>query len=101
MKVGSRSSERWFNRALWLVALAFAWFLTALGSLIVGDLPQVEQHYTLEQFLDRDRAGPTAEALREVRRDRQENQRRVDRPSSNSRRRAPPRRRRARPSRTG
>ncbi|HEV7439032.1 MAG TPA: zinc ribbon domain-containing protein [Methylobacterium sp.] len=78
MKVGSRSSERWFNRALWLVALAFAWFLTALGSLIVGDLPQVEQHYTLEQFLDRDRAGPTAEALREVRRDRQEIQRRVE-----------------------
>jgi predicted RNA-binding Zn-ribbon protein involved in translation (DUF1610 family) len=78
VKVGSRSSERWFNRALWLVALAFAWFLTALGSLIVGDLPQVEQHYTLEQFLDRDRAVPTAEALREVRRDRQENQRRVE-----------------------
>ncbi|GJE40967.1 zinc ribbon domain-containing protein [Methylobacterium soli] len=78
MKVGSRSSERWFNRALWLVALAFAWFLTALGALVVGDLPQVEQHYTLEQFLDRDRAGPTAEALRQIRRDRQENQRRVE-----------------------
>lgn len=78
MKVGSRSSERWFNRALWLVALAFAWFLTALGSLVVGDLPQVEQHYTLEQFLDRERAGPPAEALRQIRREQEENRRRSE-----------------------
>lgn len=78
MTSGTRSSERWFNRALWLVALVFAGFLVSLGSLVVGDLPAVERRYALEQFLDRDRAGPSAEALAAIRRDRQENRRRAD-----------------------
>ena len=52
MRSGSRLSERWFTLALWLVALVFAWFLIGLGSLVVGDLPQVEHRYTLDQFLD-------------------------------------------------
>ena len=52
MRSGSRLSERWFTLALWLVALVFAWFLIGLGSLVVGDLPQVETRYTLDQFLD-------------------------------------------------
>ena len=37
-----RLSEKWFNRGLWLVAFLFAWFLTGLGSTIVGDLPQMK-----------------------------------------------------------
>ena len=33
-----RLTERWFQRALWLLAVIFAWFLIGLGGLIVGDL---------------------------------------------------------------
>ncbi|WP_342131901.1 serine endopeptidase [Hydrogenophaga sp. OTU3427] len=47
-----RLSEKWFHRGLWLVALVFAWFLTGLGSTIVGDLPRVEQRQSLEDFMD-------------------------------------------------
>ena len=47
-----RLSEKWFHRGLWLVAFLFAWFLTGLGSTIVGDLPQVEQTRSLEDFMD-------------------------------------------------
>ncbi len=55
-----RLSEKWFHRGLWLVALVFAGFLIGLGGTIVGDLPQVEQRATLEDFMDR----PQAEAAR-------------------------------------
>lgn len=51
-----RWSEKWFHRGLWLVAFVFAWFLVGLGSTIVGDLPQVEQQRTLDDFLDPQRA---------------------------------------------
>jgi hypothetical protein len=47
-----RLSEKWFRRGLWLVACLFAWFLIGLGSTVVGDLPQVEQTRTLEDFMD-------------------------------------------------
>ena len=47
-----RWSEKWFHRGLWLVAFLFAWFLVGLGSTVVGDLPQVEQRQTLDDFLD-------------------------------------------------
>jgi hypothetical protein len=47
-----RLSEKWFHRGLWLVAFLFAWFLTGLGSTIVGDLPRVEQTRLLEDFMD-------------------------------------------------
>ncbi|GJD76089.1 zinc ribbon domain-containing protein [Methylobacterium goesingense] len=70
MRSGSRLSERWFNLVLWLVAIAFAVFLIGLGSLLVGDLPQVEQRYTTEQFLEQDRARATAAALTRIRRER-------------------------------
>jgi hypothetical protein len=69
MASGRRLSERWFTLALWLVAFLFAWFLIGLGSLVVGDLPQVERRYSLEQFLDADRARPVAEALRQIKRE--------------------------------
>ena len=69
MPKSARLSERWFNAALWLVAVLFAWFLVGLGALVVGDLPQVEHRYTLEQFLDRGPAQASADALRQVRRE--------------------------------
>lgn len=52
MSKALRLSEKWFRRGLWLVAFVFAWFLVGLGSTIVGDLPQVEQPRTLDDFLD-------------------------------------------------
>ena len=78
MRAGSRLSERWFNLALWLVALLFAWFLIGLGSLVVGDLPQVEHRYTLEQFLDSDQAKASTETLKQIRRDLDSNRRRTE-----------------------
>lgn len=62
MSKSLRLSEKWFRRALWLVAFAFAWFLTGLGNTIVRDLPKVETRASIEQFMD---AGRTA-ALRET-----------------------------------
>lgn len=50
-----RLSEKWFRRGLWLVAFLFAWFLTGLGSTIVGDLPKVEQQRELSDFMDASR----------------------------------------------
>ena len=60
MSKGLRLSEKWFNRGLWLIAFIFASFLTGLGSTIIGDLPQVEKNYTIEDFIDK----PAAEILR-------------------------------------
>lgn len=72
MKSGTTPSERWFRRALWLVAFAFAGFLIGLGSLVVGDLPQVERRFTLDQFLDSGRAEASAAALKRTRREQEE-----------------------------
>ena len=58
-----RWSEKWFHRGLWLVAFVFAWFLVGLGSTIVGDLPQVEQQRTLDDFLDPQRAPQLRQAI--------------------------------------
>lgn len=52
MSKGVRLSEKWFNRALWLVAFVFAWFLLGLGTAVIRDLPHVEETYTLEDFVD-------------------------------------------------
>ena len=72
MASAKRLSEKWFQRGLWLVAFAFAWFLTGLGSAIVSDLPHVEKVRTVEDFVDRDRyanlkaASETARAARKA-----------------------------------
>ena len=78
MRASSRLSERWFRLVLWLVAIVFALFLIQLGSLVVDDLPQVERTYTLEQFLDRDAAAASAETLKRLRRDAEDNARRLE-----------------------
>lgn len=58
MNTAVRLSEKWFIRALWLIALVFAFFLIGLGNAVVGDLPQVEADVSLEQFM-----GPQAQRL--------------------------------------
>ncbi len=78
MRTGSRLSDRWFNLVLWLVALAFAGFLIGLGSLVVGDLPQVEHRYTLDRFLDREPAATSADSLKRIRREQEDNARRTE-----------------------
>ncbi|MCJ2132699.1 serine endopeptidase [Methylobacterium sp. J-026] len=79
MRSTTRLPERSFTLVLWLVALAFAGFLIGLGSLVVGDLPQVEHRYTLDQFLDRGQTDATAAALKQVRRERAVNQQQAER----------------------
>ena len=63
MSKALRLSEKWFRRALWLVAFVFAWFLVGLGSTVVGDLPQVEQVRTLEDFTDPQRTPVLKQAI--------------------------------------
>lgn len=60
MSKALRLSEKWFHRGLWVVALVFASFLIGLGGTLVGDLPQVEGRYSLDDFIDR----PQANAVR-------------------------------------
>ncbi|MFK5596318.1 serine endopeptidase [Methylobacterium sp. HMF5984] len=78
MANGTRVSERWFNAALWLVALLFAGFLIGLGSLVVGDLPQVEHRYTVDQFLDPEPARASAAALKQIRREQDDARRQAE-----------------------
>ena len=64
MSKSLRLSEKWFHRGLWLVAFLFAWFLTGLGSTVVGDLPQVEQTKSLEDFMDPQRTPALKESIK-------------------------------------
>ena len=66
MSKGVRLSETWFNRGLWLIALLFASFLIGLGSLIVGDLPQVEQTLGVEQYVDPAAVAPVRSELNAI-----------------------------------
>ena len=68
MSKALRLSEKWFRRALWLVAFVFAWFLVGLGSTVVGDLPQVEQARTLEDFTDPQRTPVLKQAITDAQR---------------------------------
>ena len=64
MSKGLRLSEKWFNRALWLVAFAFAWFLLGLGKAVIRDLPQVEQTISIENFVDHTKIDPLRAQLK-------------------------------------
>ena len=66
MSKALRLSEKWFHRGLWLVALLFAWFLTGLGSTLVGDLPRVEQTRTLDDFMDATRTAPLRATIQDA-----------------------------------
>lgn len=61
MSKGLRLTEKWMQRALWLVAFAFASCLIGLGGKIVDNLWDVERPLSLEQFMDRNQV----DALRE------------------------------------
>ena len=63
MSKSLRLSEKWFRRGLWLVALAFAVFLTGLGSAVVGDLPRVERTLKLDDFVDAGAAEVARDAI--------------------------------------
>lgn len=56
MSKSLRLSEKWFNRSLWLVSIIFAWCLIGLGSAVIGDLPKVEKHLTVDDFYDKTQA---------------------------------------------
>lgn len=58
---GSRLPEKWFRRALWLIALIFASFLIGLGGKIIGDLPMTVESRTLENYMDDIGARPLRE----------------------------------------
>lgn len=52
MNKAQRRSEKFFQIALWAVAVVFAGFLINLGGALVRNLPLVEQRYAVEDFLD-------------------------------------------------
>ncbi len=62
-----RSSAKWFNLGLWLVALVFAGFLINLGGLVVDDLPKVEQHFRDVDLVDQGAAAPLRAAIKQAR----------------------------------
>ena len=66
MSKGLRLYEKWFNRGLWLIALVFASFLIGLGGTIIGDLPQVEKNYTIEDFIDKPATQTVRASLKEA-----------------------------------
>lgn len=52
MSKGMRLTERWMNRCLWLVALAFAGFLVGLGGKIVDNLDFAERPVSIMDYVD-------------------------------------------------
>ena len=61
MNKAQRRSEKFFQLALWLLALVFASFLINLGGALVRNLPLVEQRLQRDDFLDK----PAARTLKE------------------------------------
>jgi predicted RNA-binding Zn-ribbon protein involved in translation (DUF1610 family) len=52
MNKGLRLTEKWMQRALWLLALVFAGFLIGLGGKIVDNMWRVEPPAPAESFID-------------------------------------------------
>ena len=46
-----RVPERLFSLAMWAVSFVFAYFLTALGNKVVGELPGVDQSVTIDSHI--------------------------------------------------
>lgn len=47
-----RVPERTYTIVLWVLSIVFATFIVGLGNLVIGDLPQVEEPVSQEQFVD-------------------------------------------------
>ena len=52
MAKGVRVPEKAFGIAMWVVSIILAGFIIGLGNLVIGDLPQVEQQVSEDQFTD-------------------------------------------------
>jgi thiol:disulfide interchange protein len=52
MAKGVRVPERAYGIAMWVVSVVLAAFIVGLGNLVIGDLPQVEQSISQDQFAD-------------------------------------------------
>ena len=81
MSKALRLSEKWFHRGLWVVALVFASFLIGLGGTLVGDLPQVEGRYSLDDFMDRPQANAARAEIKAAQRTEQAAQDALDQAS--------------------
>ncbi len=66
MNKGLRLSEKWFRYGLWLIAFAFGSFLIGLGGTVVRNLPKVEHHYVLEDFIDKPAAVKARASIKEA-----------------------------------
>src|SRR5215207_9417185 len=55
-----RVPERLFQLAAWAVSVVFASFLIGLGGKLVGELPGVDKHVTIEQYMNR---GPSSRVV--------------------------------------
>lgn len=71
MSKALRLSEKWFRFGLWLVAFVFASFLIGLGGTVVENLPKVEHHYTLEDFIDKPQAELARATIKQTQKTRQ------------------------------
>ena len=63
MGKGLRLTERWMQRALWLVAFAFAGFLIGLGGQLVENMMYLEPSPPAEHYLDQAKAQPLRDAF--------------------------------------
>lgn len=52
IRKSERVPEKVYAVAMWVVSVVFAAFLIGLGNLILGDLPQLDDPVTQEQFVD-------------------------------------------------
>ena len=78
MSKSLRLSEKWFRFGLWIVAVVFASFLIGLGGTVVENLPRVEHHVTLEDFIDKTAANQSRAAIKQTQKIRQDVQEQLD-----------------------
>lgn len=52
MAKSTRRPQQLFSAVMWVLSIVFAGFLIGLGSLIIRDIPRVDQTISVEQFID-------------------------------------------------